>query len=80
MNGKSVGIFTKLEGVQKLEKTLYTMGIEPCPHLLEAGNLNTLPIDVYRFMVANNLFIYLSKLDMELNLIAIGPLRNCSGA
>ena len=56
------------------------MGIDLCPHRLEAGNLNTFPINVYGFTVTNNLFIYLSKLDMELNLIAIGPLRNCSGA
>ena len=51
---KSVSIYTKLESVRKLEKTSYTLGIEPCPHPLEAGNLNTLPIDVYGCTVALN--------------------------
>ena len=51
-----------------------------CPHRLEAGDFNTLPIDVCGCTVANNVFIYLSKLAMELILIAIGPLRNCSSA
>ena len=58
-------------------KTSYNLAIEPCPHHLEAGNLNTMPVDVYRCMVANNVSMYLSKLAMELILIA---LHNCSGA
>ena len=45
-------------------KTSYNFGIEPCPHRLEAKNINTLPIDVYGCTVANNVFIYLSKLAM----------------
>ena len=56
------------------------LGIEPFPHSLTARYIKTLPIDVYECTVANNVFIYLSKLAMELNLIAIEALCNCSGA
>ena len=63
-----------------MEKTSYTLRIEPCPHRLEARNLNTLPIDVYGCTEAYNVFKYLSKLAMELNLMATEPLCNGSGA
>ena len=56
------------------------LGNRTLPQCLEARYNNTFPIDVYGFMVAKNVFIYLSKLAMELNLIAIESLHNCSDA